>query len=179
MSIEIRMQADDFFNAHSVLDKNNKDLFAQMQDSGKRPSSFPVMGPSIVCLAFAVELYIKDLHFVLKGKASRGHNILKLYTTLPRQIKREIFSHNSISQNPWNTRGPVFLPKRYAGAKEAYYGFLHNLKAISGGFEKWRYSYESCSLQYESSFAVAFVEAVKSAADAARTRLEKKERKSA
>jgi hypothetical protein len=58
--------------------------------------------------------------------------------------------------------------KRFASDFSAYDGFLEQIGAISDGFEKWRYSYESAALQYDTSFALAFIESIKSAADEVR-----------
>lgn len=168
------MQADDFFNAYKLLRENNEVIFSQFQKSDKNlrtgtkaSAAIPAIGPSVVCLAFAVELYIKDLHFVLKGKAPRGHNIFKLYEGLPEQTKQNIFAHDSISQNPFVARGVVFPRKAITNS---YEGFLSQIQAISDGFEKWRYSYESSTLRYDEWFALAFIEAVKAAADNIRKR---------
>ncbi|HTE39783.1 MAG TPA: hypothetical protein VK629_03080, partial [Steroidobacteraceae bacterium] len=88
--MKIRTQADDFFNAYRVLRESNDTLFAQAQKTGEKVpvdskafGALPAMGPSVVCLAFSVELYVKDLHFALNNKAPRGHSILKLYAKLP------------------------------------------------------------------------------------------------
>ncbi len=179
MSSQIRMQADDFFHAYQVLKESTDATMSKLDKLAGKPlvsktafGGYPTLGPSVVCLAFSVELYMKDLHFALKDKAPHVHNILKLYTKLPKQMKREIFAHTSISQNPFATRGPIYLRKRFTGAASAYYGFLHQIKAISDGFEKWRYSYERTTLQYEEWFALALIEAVKSAADSRQPRLQ-------
>lgn len=171
------MQADDFFHAYQVLKDSHDAALDNFEKLDGKPlvskaafGGFPAMGPSVVCLAFSVELYMKDLHVVLRGKAPRGHNFLKLYKKLPKHIRREILAHESISQNPWAMRGPVLLRKRFSGNRRAYFGFLQQVKAISDGFEKWRYSYEKRSLRYEEWFALSFVEAVKSAADNRRPR---------
>jgi HEPN domain-containing protein len=150
------MKAEDFFNAYLVLKENNE-------------AKHPTVGVEIVCLAFSVELYIKDLHFAIKGEALRGHDIRKLFEALPEQIRQEIFAHDSISQNPFITRGDIFSIKRFTGTYSAYDGFIDHIDAISKGFEKWRYSYESTTLQYDVSFALAFIDALKSAACRART----------
>ncbi len=111
MSTGIRMQADDFFNAYRVLSESNKAMFEALEKSrgNLRTVSevafgmLPTMGPSVVNLAFSVELYIKDLYSALKMEPPRGrngHNILKLYAKLPKRIKREIFAHRAFSQNP-------------------------------------------------------------------------------
>ena len=163
------MQAEDFFSAYLVLKENNEAFFERQADSsgkllkeGTALGTHPTMGVEIVCLAFSVELYIKDLHYALKGKAPRGHNILKLFETLPEQIQQEIFADDSISQNPFFTRGDIFSTKRFTSAYSAYDGFIDHIKAISDGFEKWRYSYESRHLKYDVSFSLAFIEVVKS-----------------
>lgn len=177
MSIEIRLQADDFFNAYRILAESNAAFFDQAQKLGGKPqasakafASLPAMSPGIVCLAFAVELYIKDLHFALKGKAPRGHSILKLFEKLPDNARQEIFVHNSISGNPFVGRGSVFSVKKFTRDYTAYDGFIEKIEEISNGFEKWRYSYESKSLKYEEWFALAFIEAIKATADAIRIR---------
>lgn len=123
MATEIRMQADDFFNAYRVLSESNESAIDKLSKLAGKPlvsdkafGSFPTMSPSVVCLAFAVELYIKDLYHALKIKPPRGpdgHNILKLYEGLPEQIRQEIFAHNSISGNPFITRGSVFSSKKF------------------------------------------------------------------
>lgn len=158
MSWRIQVQADDFFKAYQVLTKN--------YDS----ETLAIMGPSVVCLAFSVELYIKALYSALGIKPLRnrdGHNILKLYKGLPRAIKRKIFLHEAISQNPFIVSGPVILLRRFSGISRDYYGFLRQLETISDGFEKWRYSYEAntAALHYDSGFAEALIIAIKSTAD--------------
>lgn len=153
MSFKIRMQADDFFNAYRVLEKNYD------------TATLSIMGPSVVCLAFSLELYLKSLHFSLTGKAPRGHNIFKLFEKLPLQTKEEIFAHKAISQNPFMMRGDIFSVQYYSRAYSPYDRFIDQMKAISDGFEKWRYSYESTTLKYDSFFALAFIEAIRSVAD--------------
>ncbi len=174
MSLEIRFQADDFFNAYRVLSENNDaffrhDFLSKIRLSKKVMGSFPTMAPSIVNLAFAVELYIKDLHFAHAGLVPRGHNIFRLYRKLPKKIKRQIFFHDSIINRPFATNAPIYLLKRFSGERRNYWGFLHQIKVISDGFEKWRYSYESTTLRYVEGFALVFISAVKSAAFRLRT----------
>lgn len=159
MSWSIREQADDFFKAYQVLRKN--------YDS----ETLAIMGPSIVCLAFSVELHMKTLYAAIGIKPLRnrdGHNILKLYKGLPRTIRRKIFMHEAIRQNPFITRGPVILLRRFSGSARDYYGFIQNLEMISDSFEKWRYSHEKkrLSLTYDSSLAEALIIAIKSVASA-------------
>lgn len=174
--MSIQMQADDFFNAYLVLKDNSEALMERLQNNPgkpligtKEPGTRMTGGVEVVCLAFSVELYIKDLYSVIEGKVPRGHNIFKLFEKLPEKIQQEIFSHDSISQNPFITRGDGFSPKSFTSDYSAFDGFTDHIKAISNGFEGWRYSYESTTLQYNNFFAEAFIEAMKSVANRART----------
>lgn len=169
--MSIQMQAEDFFNAYLVLKGNSEALMERLENNPGKPfigtkelGTRITGGVEIVCLAFSVELYIKDLHYAVNGKAPRGHNILKLFEQLPERIQQGIFSYDSISQNPFFTRGDILSTKRFSSAYSAYDGFIDQIKAISDGFEKWRYSYENTTLDYDISFALAFIESIKSAA---------------
>jgi len=160
MSSRIRMQADDFFNAYQVLSEHSDSV------------SLTTMGPTIVNLALAVELYIKDLHFVLKGKAPRGHNILKLFRDLDEGIQEEIRYHASIQKIlafHSTQMFPLYIPKD-KNKHPITDIFEQQIHKISDAFVKWRYSHESGTLRYDESFALAFIEAVKSAAGNARRR---------
>lgn len=155
-----KIQADDFFNAYLVLYENNEAMIKNLEGSPGKPligtkmlGTRPTMGIDIVCLAFSVELYIKDVHYALEGKAPRGHDILKLFEKLSEQIQQEIFTYHSISEYGWS-----------------FDEFKQEIKAISDGFEKWRYSYEITALRYNSYFALVFIEAIISVADAVRKR---------
>lgn len=157
------MQADDFLKAYHVLAENYD------------KASLVIMTPSVVNLAFALELYIKDLHFAIKGKAPRGHSILQLYKSLPHHIKKEIIKHKAISQNPFHIRGNIFSPKFYSKDYSTYDRFADQIKAISKGFEDWRYSHENDNrLSYDSSFALALIEAIKATADSNRRHFQAK-----
>lgn len=112
MTSEIRMQADNFYKAHLVL-KNNYSTAA-----------LAIMGPAVVCLSFSVELYLKDVHYVLTGKAPRVHDILKLFDQLPPQFNQEIFAHKAISQNPFTSRGDMFSTQFYSDNYSLYDRFL-------------------------------------------------------
>ena len=175
--MSIRMQADDFFNAYKILSENEDALISRLESLAGKPlvgtkeqGTRPTGGVSIVCLAFSVELYIKDLHFKIKGKTPRGHNILKLFEKLPEQIKQEVFAHDSISQNPFVAREDIFSYEKYTNDYSSYDGFIEQISIISDGFEKWRYSYESNSLRYNTWFAIALIESVRAAADTLRIR---------
>ena len=101
------------------------------------------MGVDIVCLGFSVELHLKELHRVVRGAPPRGHNILKLFYTLPNNVQDEVGSYRSIAVYKWSDKQ-----------------LEQELQAISDGFEKWRYAYESTSLRYNIYFAKALIEAL-------------------
>ena len=168
----LRFQADYFLNAYHVLHENNQSTIATLEKAHKQrfteeqvSGSHLTLGVDIVCLAFSVELYIKNLHYVTSGEILHAHDILKLFMKLPKHIQQEIFACDSICQNPFFTRGNIYSSKTFTNAYSAYDGFIDQIKAISDGFTKWRYSYENTSLQYDTSFALAFIEALQSSAD--------------
>lgn len=177
MSSLIRMQAGDFFNAYLVLKESNEAMMDKLEKLSGKPlisetafGAFPVMNPSIVCLAFSVELYVKDIYSELNIKLPKGrdgHNIWKLFEKLPDQVQQEIFAHDSIGQNTFATRGDIFSTKRFTSP---YDGFVYQIKAISEAFVEWRYSYEKGTLEYNEGFALALIEAVKSVSDNTRRR---------
>lgn len=164
----IQENAERFLSAFEILKESNDEFISNFNNSIKNPTtnkvfaSKPTMGVEIVCLAFSLELYIKNLHYVINGKVPRGHKILKLFEELPKEIQQKIFAHDAISQNPFNIRGNIFSPKLFSRSYTAYDRFIDQVKAISGGFEKWRYSHESSTLRYDVSFALALIEAIKS-----------------
>jgi hypothetical protein len=84
---------------------------------------------------------------VITSEAPRGHNILALFDDLPEPTQREIFAHRSIAKYGWSLSE-----------------FKEEIRAISDGFEKWRYSYELTTVRYNTYFALVFVEALRSAA---------------
>lgn len=150
------MQADDFFKAYQLLEEHNKNV------------SLTTMVPSVVNLAFAVELYIKDLHCSLHEKRSHrkdGHNILTLFDTLPESVRLEIFSHDSISKNPFMTRGNPFSPRIFSKDYSPYDRFRDQIKKISNAFVEWRYAHELNTLHYDTSFALALIDALRITAD--------------
>ena len=155
--MSLQFQAEHFYNAYELLRANNEALINRLENSSSAPSPEkvlgvrPTMGVDIVCLAFSVELYIKDVHLALTGKKIRGHDILKLFEKLPDNVQREIFSHRSIAHYGWN-----------------FEEFKLEMKAISKGFEKWRYSHEHTNVRYNLYFAFIFIEALIFIADVIR-----------
>ncbi|MBZ2190353.1 hypothetical protein K8B33_14680 [Alcanivorax sp. JB21] len=142
--------AQDFLNAYEILRESNELLVHQRTGSAEKVSSSaaygsrPAMGIDIVCLAFSVELHLKELHRVVEGKIPRGHNIAKLFKALPTSVRKEVVSHHSIVKFGWS---------------EAQ--LECELISISDGFEKWRYAHESSVLRYNVYFAKILIEAIK------------------
>jgi len=81
---------------------------------------------------------------VVYGKTSRGLNITKLFKALPKSVQEEIVSHDAIARR---------------GCSDAH--IECELLAISDGFEKWRYAYESTALRYNYYFAKVLIEALR------------------
>lgn len=133
------------------------------------------MTPSVVCLAFSLELYIKDIYYALnlEGELPRGrdgHNILELFRKLPEESRQDIRSYPSIQKIiafRSMERFPFYIPQDKN--KQPITDILEQqIYKISDAFEKWRYSYENGTLTYEDSIALALIEAARSAADNAR-----------
>jgi len=144
----LNMHAQDFLNAFEVLRESNE---AFMDRQSGDPSSFstervfgthPTMAVAVVCLAFSVELHLKDLHQTISGEVPQGHKILDLFTRLPDGAQEEIIRHPSIAQYGWDDSE-----------------FETELRKISEGFVKWRYAYESTTLRYNIYFAKVLIEA--------------------
>lgn len=162
----VRTQADDFFQAYEVLRKHSDTI------------SLSTSVPTVVNLAFALELYIKDLHVVLKAqkrtdkkvKAPRGHNILELFRKLPLEAQKEIRNYPSIQELVafYSMQTPLYIPQDRK--KQPVNDILEQqIFKISDAFQRWRYSYESKVLNYEESTALALIEAIKSTADNVRS----------
>lgn len=144
----LAIYAQDFLNAYEILSESNEALVERMTRGAERPlhrtafGTLPAMGIEIVCLAFSVELHLKELHRLGSGSAPRGHNITKLFNSLPMPVKTALVSHSAIAKYGWS------------GSQ-----IESELLAISDGFEKWRYAYESVTLNYNVYFAKALIEA--------------------
>ena len=146
---QLSIHAQDFLNAYEILRESNDALISKGADGAREKAygSLPAMGVDIVCLAFSVELHLKELHRIVSQAPPKEHNISKLFYGLPKDVQEEVVSHSSIAQNGW---GDAQLQLE--------------LNAISNGFEKWRYAYESASLKYNIYFAKALIGALQSVA---------------
>ncbi|MGM0564947.1 MAG: hypothetical protein ACQES2_11495 [Pseudomonadota bacterium] len=144
----LAIQAQDYLNAYQILKESNhtligkKNCASEKEHSNMAYGARPAMGVDTVCLAFSLELHLKELNRVVSKKIPKGHNIEKLFQTLPKSVQAEVFSHHSIAQYG------------YSDKKLEY-----ELKEISDGYVKWRYAYESTALRYSNYFAEALIEA--------------------
>jgi len=140
--------AQDFLNSYRILRESNDALVERHtgrredENSTMAYGTLSAMGIDVVCLAFSVELHLKELHRVVSKIIPKGHNIAKLFDALPPDVQEEVATHHSIAKYGWDNAQ-----------------FERELHAISDGFEKWRYSYESTSLRYNSYFAEVLIEA--------------------
>lgn len=175
MSSRIKVEADEYFNAYQILSESNDALVSKLSELKGEPlitnrtfGSSPAMGPSIVCLAFSLELYIKYLYYTINLKPPRGkdgHNILKLFKKLPKETRLAIFEHELIRENIFFTRGNVFSINKHTKDYTDYDRFLDALQAISNSFVEWRYSYEHCALSYDTSLTLALIIAIREIAN--------------
>ncbi|WP_158278665.1 HEPN domain-containing protein [Rhodohalobacter mucosus] len=155
----IQQEAEHFYNSYLILKENRESLIQQKSISTNKVEKisnfghYPTMGVEIVCLSFSVELYIKSLHYVVSQDVPRGHNILSLFRKLPNHIQEELFCNPSVEKYGWD-----------------FDEFEEMIYTISDSFEKWRYSYESTSLKYNSYFALVFVEAIRNTIKSVRHR---------
>ena len=76
--------------------------------------------PTLVCYALCIELGLKALTLYEIGKAPRGHDLKKLFSTLPRALQARIVDDTG------------------ADAKR----FESDLDLVRNVFEEWRYIYE-------------------------------------
>ena len=97
--------------------------------------------PALICAAFSAEVGIKAL-LLQSGKPAKGHDLLKLFNSLPAATKFEIFSNMRME------------------APE----FAANLRHIRDAFKDWRYMYE---FNDERFISIAFVANFASAVAAA------------
>ena len=101
--------------------------------------------PTLVCIAFATELYFKALIAIEKGKAPHGHDLSNLFRQVSknRQLRvRQLFNEQ--------TKAPAIMESRknHAAFMEARgialkpLTFDAALEASAKGFEQLRYGYE-------------------------------------
>jgi len=152
-------QAEFFLNAYNVLDLNEKGLSLTRK---KRAMEHNIKNPDrpaveigyiddlqtgvvdFVCLAFAVELYLKAVFQVIGQGTKRGHNIKKLFESLPVEAQKNIFHFH--------------MKNIYGATMENY---KEQMLVISDGFEQFRYAHEHSELYYHKGFALKMIESIK------------------
>jgi hypothetical protein len=146
-----QFEAQSYFNAYELLNNNNR-VFMEQEASKKNCDVHQTLRTDIVCLAFSLELFLKDLYFVVHGKTLTGHKAHDLFAQLPEKIQEEIFSHH-----PENYF--IAASFMYAG-KTPLDKFKSKIHHYGDAFVKWRYSHEYTALDYEPSFAVDLIKAI-------------------
>lgn len=146
-----QFEAQSYFNAYELLAKNNQ-AFLDQELAKKESGVRQTLRTDIVCLAFSLELFLKDLHAALGIKPKKEHKILGLFDHLPEKIQEEIFQYH---------------PENYFIAASFMYPgktpldkFKSKIRHYSDSFVKWRYSHEHSALQYEPTFAVDLIKAI-------------------
>ncbi len=150
----ITSQASWFLNSYHILENHEKEQLAirikRAQDHNvKHPDKHaeeigyrddPQTGlVSLVCLAFAVELYLKAV-FEALGAKQKGHHIRKLFDRLPIDVQNELFN--------------IQMKSVYGATLDDYKKWIN---IISNGFEEFRYSYEYKELEYHRGFALGMI----------------------
>ncbi|AXO13789.1 hypothetical protein [Thalassospira indica] len=155
----IEFQAESFLNAYHVLKQHEAEQRLERQNRAvSRNKEKPHLPPAseiyggnemptgvvdFVCLAFSVELYLKALHEVVGEKVS-GHEIEKLFNTLPQAVREQIFAtqmHGLYGAN--------------------WMDYRNQLKLINDGFVEFRYFHEKGDLSYHQGFALGLIDAIK------------------
>lgn len=146
-----QFEAQSYLNAYELLAKNNQ-AFMEQEISKKDVGVRQTLRADVVCLAFALELFLKDLYFVVNGEALTGHKIHELFDQLPEEIQEKIFQHH---------------PENYFVAASFMYPgetpldkFKSKIRHYGDSFVKWRYSHEYTALQYEPSFAIDLIKSI-------------------
>jgi HEPN domain-containing protein len=80
------------------------------------------LAPAIVCYAFSLELYLKLLHVLATGAATKGHKLDELFLSLPPNLQTELaalYPHGEL---------------------------VPQLSAVTNAFIEWRYGHEHGAL---------------------------------
>lgn len=97
--------------------------------------------PTIVNLAFAIELYLKAIHLKSMGSAARGHNLQQLFQSIGEDHRRGIVEQFNV----------IDLGEHY---------FEAQLAAAASAFNDWRYAHEALSLSSRTIFLSRFAHAL-------------------
>jgi len=100
------------------------------------------MVPAIVCIAFAIELYLKAI-ITLESGAAKGHDLWILYDRLTEQAKEALRKRLSIKHADLNNK----------------------VKEAAGVFLEWRYIFESESSNVDPAFLSGLAQACKTYAE--------------
>lgn len=113
-------QATDFMAAAARLDS---------AICAGEPEQLRLMAPSIVCTAFAIELFFKSM-LGLAGKPSKGHNLKALFEKLDDSTKDRLRAALSCTSETFEV----------------------HLSRVASAFTSWRYAHEQGTLSIEVGF---------------------------
>jgi hypothetical protein len=119
-------------------------LTAECEDQPPKPPSLPCSVPGVILSAFAIELYLKCLRWVVNTPPYREHTLKDLYNGLPLTEKTEI--RDRFDEIVKDTNALANLPTETTDGipyGPTYYGFDESLGRLSEAFKEWRYFYGS------------------------------------
>jgi hypothetical protein len=147
--------ARDFYIAYRVLSESNDRVLAtivsdnpfsvspRMMERLKSGELKQVYNAQIVCLAFALELYLKAVLVHSVGNVPRTHNLSCLFQKVPTDIRAKIIEE-------LQTRMPEISEKV----------FDSNVQAIAEAFDEWRYVFENGQAAFMPAFGMNLAEAL-------------------
>jgi len=131
---EIFRKARQFDKAASVIWKSQN-----VNMSTEDNFSAPLLTPHVVCLAFALELYLKSLFYFTSGKSSGPqHSLVKLFNGISADAQAEVKTYwlnDPLTTLERQTRASI------SGTPEDTFEIM--LAYNDRAFERWRYIYES------------------------------------
>jgi len=131
---QIFISAQNFGNSAKLLEHLSSQILSQHPGPSELP---PFFQPSVVCMAFSVELFLKCLILVEKGNFQPTHKIQELYLKLPMTSQKAI----SDKFDEFIATSPTIR------AMQAEYPNISSklddvLKVVNEAFVDWRYIFE-------------------------------------
>jgi hypothetical protein len=121
------------YDAQKIINSAKSFILAADRCLEQRPltssQSEMLMIPSVVCRAFAIELYFKAI-LTIENKSATGHDLYKLFSLLSYDSQVALRANFSLGE----------------------YEFKQKIKDTSGVFVDWRYIYESQSANIDLGF---------------------------
>ena len=98
---------------------------------------YDLASPIFVNIAFAAELYFKCLLYMRHGTLIRGHNLKKLYSSLPKKDKIELEKFYNL-----RVQNSVLIKDTKKFHPDSNFDLRYVLGDIADTYVNWRYSFE-------------------------------------